>query len=182
MMNPTVEKAGKLALICALSALLLGAVNALTEPVIAQRRAADLKAALSALLEEGSPGAREDLGDDSVITARYPVEGAGGWILDLAGRGYGGEMKILASYRADGSIIDVKLMDNGETPGLGKKAEKASYMEKFRGRGGAAGPVPVTKDALASPDSVTGATITFAGIGQALAAGSNYVKSLEETK
>ncbi len=179
MMNPVVEKAGKLALICAVSALLLGAVNAVTEPLIAQRKAADLKAALSALLEEGSPGPREGVEDNSVVTARYPVEGAGGWILDLAGKGYGGEMKILASYTSGGSIINVKLMDNAETPGLGKKAEKTSYMDKFKGTGGADKPVPVTKDALASPDAVTGATITFAGIGNALAAGSDYVKSME---
>ncbi len=182
MMNPTMEKAGKLALICALSALLLGAVNAVTEPLIAQRKAADLKAALSALLEEGSPGPREAVTDNPIVSARYPVEGAGGWILDLAGKGYGGDMKILASYKADGSVINVKLMDNAETPGLGKKAEKASYMDKFKGSGGAEKAVPVTKDALASPDSVTGATITFTGIGTALAAGSAYVKSVEEAK
>jgi electron transport complex protein RnfG len=176
-MTATMEKAGKLALICAISALLLGVVNSMTEPVIAARKAAELKAALSSLLEEGTPGAVEVLSDADTVRSRYPVEGAAAWILDMNGKGYGGDMKVLASYRADGSIIDVVLMDNAETPGLGKKAEKSSYMDKFRGTGGDT-PVPVSKDALASPDSVSGATITFMGIANPLAEGSAYVKSL----
>ncbi|MDC7234484.1 MAG: FMN-binding protein [Spirochaetales bacterium] len=177
-MTATMEKAGKLALICAISATLLGFVNSMTEPAIATRKAAELKAALSSLLEEGSPGAKEDISDAGSVTARYPVEGAGGWILEFNGKGYGGDMKILASYNEEGTILDVVLMDNAETPGLGKKAEKSEYMDKFRGTGGSAGPVPVTKDALDSPDSVSGATITFVGIAAPLNEGSAYVQSL----
>ncbi len=176
-MTATMEKAGKLALICALSALILGVVNSMTEPAIALRKAAELKAALSSLLEVGSPGPREDLSASDSVRSRYPVEGAGGWILELNGKGYGGDMKILASYKEDGTIIDVVLMDNAETPGLGKKAEKSDYMDKFRGKGGSS-PVPLTKDALDSPDSVSGASITFMGIAAPLNAGSEYVKSL----
>jgi len=176
-MTATMEKAGKLALICALSALILGFVNSLTEPAIAVRKALELKQALSSLLDEGTPGPREDLSDIPMVMSRYPVEGAGGWILDLQGNGYGGAMKILASYQDDGTIIDVVLMDNAETPGLGKKAEKSDYMDKFRGKGGSA-PVPLTKNDLESPDSVSGASITFMGIANPLHAGSEYVKSL----
>lgn len=177
-MTATMEKAGKLALICAISAILLGFVNSMTEPAIAERKAAELKAALSALLEKGSPGAREELLDAGSLTARYPVEGAGGWILESIGKGYGGDMKILASYDDQGTILDVVLMDNAETPGLGKKAEKPEYMDKFRGTGGSAVPVPVAKDALDAPDSVSGATITFVGIALPLQEGSDYVQSL----
>jgi electron transport complex protein RnfG len=176
-MTATMEKAGKLALICALSALILGFVNTITEPAIARRKAAELKAALTSLLEEGSPGAREDLNDSSTILSRYPIEGMGGWILEMNGKGYGGDMKILASYRDDGSIIDVVLMDNTETPGLGKKAEKPEYMDKFRGTGGSSS-VPTSKEDLESPDAVTGATITFVGIATPLHEGSVYVQSL----
>lgn len=177
-MTATMEKAGKLALICAISAILLGFVNSVTEPAIAIRKAAELKAALSSLLEDGSPGAKEEVMDAGSVIARYPVEGVGGWILEFNGKGYGGDMKILASYDEQGTVLDVVLMDNAETPGLGKKAEKAEYMDKFRGTGGAAGPVPTTKSALDAPDSVSGATITFVGIASPLHEGSEYVQSL----
>lgn len=175
-MNPTAEKALKLSLICGVSALLLGGINSLTEPIIAARKAFELKQALSSLIEEGSPGEKETL-DRGSLDARYPIEGADGWILDLTGKGYGGDMKILASYRPDGSVVDLVLMDNAETPGLGKEAEESPYMDKFRGTGGAA-PVPVTKDMLQNPDAVSGATITFAGIANAVKEGSDYVKTL----
>jgi len=177
-MTYTLEKAGKLALICAISALLLGIINSVTEPVIAHRKAMELKAALESLIDDGTPGAVELVEGNGIVQSRYPVVGPGGWILDLKGKGYGGDLKVLASYRPDGSIIDVVLMDNSETPGLGKKAEKSSYMDKFRGTGGAQ-PVPVTKDAVQeSPDTITGSTITFSGVATALSAGSEYVKEL----
>ena len=171
------EKAGKLALICAVSALLLGIINSMTEPVIAARKKIELQNALISLIEEGTPGAVEAVGEKH-INSRYPIEGPGGWILDMTGKGYGGEMKILASFRPDGSVIDVVLMDNAETPGLGKKAEKSEYMSKFRNTGGAE-PVPVSKDMIdESPDTITGATITFSGIANAVSEGSDYVKTL----
>ena len=176
-MTFTMEKAGKLALICAISALLLGILNSITEPIIAERKRIELEKALLSLIEEGTPGELEVLNQGG-INSRYPIVGPGGWILDLTGRGYGGDMKILASYKDDGTIIEIVLMDNAETPGLGKKAEKSEYMDKYRKTGGSS-PVPVTKDMLGSgADAVSGATITFSGIGRALAEGSDYVKTL----
>ncbi|MDC7241052.1 MAG: FMN-binding protein [Spirochaetales bacterium] len=180
-MTDTMEKAGKLALICALSALLLGVVNSVTEPIIAIRKAAELKAALENLLETGTPGPREDLEDEGTIKARYSVTGADAWILEFIGMGYGGDMKVLASYDFNGEIQDVVLMDNAETPGLGKKAEADGYMDKFIGTGGTT-PVPVTKNELEAPDEVSGATITFAGIAAPLKEGSAYVKALGDDK
>ena len=90
---------------------------------------------LSPLIEDGEPGEVEVIGEAS-INSRYPIVGPGGWILDLTGKGYGGDMKILASYKEDGTIMDIVLMDNAETPGLGKKAEKSEYMDKYRSTGG----------------------------------------------
>ena len=195
-MNDIVEKAGKLALICAVSALLLGVVNSFTEPMISQRRAREVREALASLIatEGGIPlaeptntaeyagfvGERRDLSEEGTVRAEYPVTGGaheGSLILDLRGKGYGGEMKILASYQEDGSLIDIRLMDNTETPGLGKKAETWEYMAKFRGTGGDA-PVPVSRDEVSEEtDTVTGATVTFAGIANALAEGAAYVRS-----
>ena len=176
-MTFTMEKAGKLALICAVSARLLGIINSITEPIIAERKKIELQNALISLIEEGNPGEREDL-EQGIINSRYPIVGPGGWILDMTGKGYGGGLKILASYKPDGTVMDVVLMDNSETPGLGKKAEKSSYMEKFRGKGGS-DPVPVSKDMIQeSPDTITGATITFSGIANTVKEGSDYVKTL----
>ena len=89
----------------------------------------------------------------------------------------GGDMELLVSIAADGEIRSVALMDNLETPGLGKEAEKPEYMEKYIGTGSDR-PVPLYKQQLTQKqaDSISGASITFMGLAQALIAGSDYVK------
>jgi electron transport complex protein RnfG len=169
----------KLFAICAVAALTLGGINAITEPVIIQRKIMELQQALDELTPDSQTGEAVEVAESSGIVKRYPVvkdgEGAG-MILELQGAGYGGDMKILARYDKEGTIRAVKLMDNTETPGLGKKAESPAYMDKFIGTGSTANPVPVRKDMLATTeaDAVTGATITFLGVANALARGAEY--------
>jgi len=139
----------KLFLICAVAALTLGGINAITEPVIIQRKTMELEQALDELTPDAETGEAAAVPENPVVVQRYPVTKEGrseGMLLELQGSGYGGEMKILARYDSDGSIRAVRLMDNSETPGLGKKAENPAYMEKFLGTGSADRPVPVRKD------------------------------------
>jgi electron transport complex protein RnfG len=169
----------KLFAICAVAALTLGGINAITEPVIIQRKIAELKQALDELTPEAETGPAVEVTENPMIVKRYPVIKEGqetGVLLELEGSGYGGEMKILARYDNDGSIRAVRLMDNTETPGLGKKAESPAYMEKYLGSGSANNPVPIRKDMLeaAEADAITGATITFLGVSKALAEGAAY--------
>jgi electron transport complex protein RnfG len=87
-------------------------------------------------------------------------------------------MRILAGIRADGEVFSAVLMQNAETPGLGKEAENPGYMEdKFIGTGDDE-PVPTTKSDLPpeEAEAVSGSTITFMGIADALAAGSRFVE------
>lgn len=184
-MNPVVTIGGKLALICAVAALLLGAANALTEPQIAKIKAERLQLALAAVSGGAAIGDPVPVENGGSVERYYPVlTGAGeiqGYVCRLIGGGYGGDMIILGGYDTDGTILSVKMMENLETPGLGKEAEKDYYMEKFLGTGGAS-KVPVRKDMLelADSDAITGATVTFIGIGKALQDGSDFVRKLGE--
>ncbi|MCK5735567.1 MAG: FMN-binding protein, partial [Spirochaetaceae bacterium] len=113
------------------------------------------------------------------VVQRWTIDGDKGWILELEGSGYGGPLTVVASYNTDGSIILARLMDNNETVGFGKNAENENYMKIFIGTGGDK-PVPGDKAALGSDvDTVSGATITFTGITDALQNGSNLVKEWE---
>ncbi|WP_020612804.1 FMN-binding protein [Sediminispirochaeta bajacaliforniensis] len=184
MNNPIVKIGGRLALICAVAALVLGAVNALTEPQIARIKAEKLKAALETVSGGRKTGEAVAVDNDSVVDRYYPVYGdddqIAGYVCRLLGNGYGGTIVILGGYDLKGTVLAAKMMDNEETPGLGKEAEKASYMEKYVGTGGDK-PVPVRKSMLTTEqsDSVTGASITFMGVGKALQEGSRFVVSLE---
>ena len=169
----------KLFAICAVAAITLGGINAITEPLIIQRKIMELEQALDQLTPDAETGQAVAVTDNPVVVKRYPVRIEGrnaGMLLELQGSGYGGEMKILARYDEDGRILAVKLMENSETPGLGKKAENPAYMEKFVNTGTAENPVPIRKDMLATEeaDSITGATITYLGVSKALAEGARY--------
>ncbi len=174
---------GKLALICAIAAFSLGLANAVTAPRIAELKAQRLQEALSAVIPEGKAGDFVPVEGGKVVRGYYPViNSAGeqaGYVLRLVGSGYGGDLNILASYLPDGAIHSSVLMENQETPGLGKEAEKPEYMRMYKGTGSTK-PVPARKSQLPQEqaDSISGATITFAGIGRALGEGSAYVISL----
>jgi len=185
-MKTIVSIGGRLAVICAVAALALGYVNKITEPRIAVYKQAQLEEALSAVVPSGKAGEAEDVTDNPVVKTRYPIVGAEGgdgaavgYVLKLVGVGYGGDIVLIASYAPDGTVMAARLMDNSETPGLGKAAENPAYMEKYVGSGGDRA-VPTKKSQLsqADADTITGASVTFIGIGKALAAGSDYVKAL----
>ena len=179
-MNDVIRVGGKLAAICAAAAIALGLVNAVTAPAIAEVKEKQLAAALDAVRGAATAGEEQIVEGDSIVGGYYPLTENGsssGYILRLIGIGYGGDMELLASIAADGEIRLVTLMSNSETPGLGKLAENPEYMEKFIGTGSDAA-VPLNKQQLAQKqaDSISGATITFMGLAQALEAGSEYVK------
>ena len=179
----------KLAVICVVAAVVLGLTNAVTAPVIVENRARALAEGLAAVASgaqipgatvgEGSP-----LEDAPSATAVYPITDAdgslAGAIFQLVGVGYGGDMQLLAGYYLTGEVFSVRMMENQETPGLGKKAEAPGYMDMYLGSG-AGTPVPVSKTHLprAQADAITGATITFIGVGRALADGSDLARQLD---
>jgi Na+-translocating ferredoxin:NAD+ oxidoreductase subunit G len=184
-MRDMVIVGGKLALICVIAALSLGIVNAVTEPAIARERERALADALRSVSFGGTVGPEVPVDENEAITSYYLLSGDGknGYIVRLVAVGYGGEMQILASYDDTGTVVAASLLDNQETPGLGKEAERPEYMEKYLGTGGSK-PVPVSKNSLSQEDAdaITGATITFVGIGDALASGADFVKHLGGTK
>jgi electron transport complex protein RnfG len=175
-----VRVGGKLAAICAVAAIALGLVNAVTAPAIARVKERQLAEALDAVRGEAIAGEEVAVSGDTAVNGYYPLTRGGekaGYILNITGIGYGGDMELLAAYAVTGEIRSVALMDNLETPGLGKEAEKPEYMVKFIGTGDEDA-VPQTKQQLTQEqaDSISGASITFMGLAQALKHGAEYVK------
>ncbi len=182
-MNDITKIGGKLAVICAVAAITLGLINAVTEPKIAFMKKLKLENALEKVSSGLKVGKLVEVKDNPVVTGYYPLMNSSskktGYICKLTGSGYGGDLDLIAGISVKGKIQAVILLDDLETPGLGKEAEHASYMKKYIGTGEDK-PVPVRKSQLSQKDAdaVTGASITFMGIGKALAAGSAYVKTL----
>lgn len=236
MINDEIKKmliiGAKLFLICAVSAVSLSILNQFTKDPIAYHGVQAENEVRDKFVEvfkeklnfkDCTAGSKINLKENELddlknrgietIPAYYPIKSSGknvGYIIEFSTKGYGGAMKLMGLYKNDGEIVSAKLMNNDETPGLGKKAEDESYMNKFIGTGGSEIPVPVTKDMLGgssgssvryernwsdfklsfgewffgksegSTDSVTGATITFNGVSSALYQGSLFIKMLEK--
>lgn len=171
----------KLCVICLFAAAALALVNNITYPKIQESKRQAVLNALAVINKAGTIGDQVAV-NDGLVNYYHPVTDNGkvaNYILSINGEGYAGNMIILANFKADGDLIDAKLMDNTETPGLGKRAEEDWYMEKFKGFG-AKSPIPTKKGMLqqADADIIGGSTITFAGIAKALENGSEYVKKL----
>lgn len=164
--------------ICAVAAALLAVVNAVTAPQIAANALKETSAALMDISGGYDLGEKRE-GDGNVNYVITLVENKDikGYVLELTSNGYGGPITLVASYKTDGELIGAKMMANSETPGLGKKSEESWYMAQFVGFG-AANPIPTSKNDLADPSLVSGATVTFTGVSGALKNGSEYVKSL----
>lgn len=170
----------KLALICAAAAISLSLINMVTAPKIEAYKEQKLLEALEAVSSNYSIGERT-VTENEKIEYLYDLNDSegnlSGYALRIRSAGYGGEMWVLASYNLDGSVITARLLDNTETPGLGKKAEDPSYMSKFEGTGTEEEPIPERKNDLpsAEAEAVSGATVTFSGIAKAIAFGSDFV-------
>ncbi len=162
-----------LAIICLVSALTLASINSVTSPIIEKLKKQNLEQALLKV-SKGKRILEKIEVNDKVVNYYYKIEG-GGYLLSLNANGYGGPMSILASYDKDYNLVSSKLMENGETPGLGKKAENPSYMDMYLGN-----VIPTSKSMLSDEKaaSVSGASITFTGIAKALAKGQKYIKGI----
>ncbi len=169
--------------ICAAAAAVLAAVNQVTSPAIAEYEAGVVMSALNEVSGGYTIGENHDVQGNPHVSYYYDlldnVGSSAGYLLGLVTSGYGGEMTVVASYFADGTLMAAKLVSDSETPGLGKKAENPSYMNKFLGRGAEGNPIPKAKSELSAVDSaaVSGASMTFGGLSRALSAGSEFVKT-----
>lgn len=165
--------------ICAVSAALLAAVNAVTAPQIAANALRETSAALMDISGGYDLGEKREGNGSGINYVITLVEGGTvkGYVLEITSNGYGGPITLVASYDTDGAVIGAKMMANSETPGLGKKSEESWYMAQFEGLGGS-NPLPSSKNDLADPSLVSGATVTFTGVSGAIRQGSEHVKSL----
>lgn len=165
-------------IICAVAAGLLALINSVTAPVIAEAELQAKKQTLGFLAFGNDIGETVTAEDASVkeYTALLKDNNVVGYVLEVAGTGYGGEMKLLAAYDVNGKLLGSKMTNSSETPGLGKKAHEDWYMEMFSSKDA----IPQSKNDLPSSEvaTISGATITFNGVAKMLNAGSDFVISL----
>ena len=154
--------------ITAICVALLAYVNELTKEPIAQANAKTLSDAVKAVVPgfDNDPIAEKKVQMvDGVEYAVYPASKGGEFIgaaVESKAMGFGGDLKVLVGFDAQGNIIDYSLLSHAETPGLGSKADawfKKGEKGDITGKNPGETPLTVTKDNR-QIDAITASTIT----------------------
>ena len=88
---------------------------------------------------------------DNVITG-YAVN-------TYTNRGFSGNIKLMAGFRPDGSIINIAVLEHKETPGLGTKMADPAFKDQFNDKNPSEFDLRVKKDG-GPVDAITAATIS----------------------
>ena len=154
--------------VTAISVALLAYVNQLTAEPIAKAEARALSDAVRAVVPgfDNDPIAEQKIQKvNGVDYAVYPATKGGTYIgaaIEASTMGFGGTLRVLVGFDAEGNILDYSLLSHAETPGLGSKA---STWFKKGGKGDIIGmnpgktPLAVDKDG-GQVDAITASTIT----------------------
>lgn len=150
-----------LLLISGIAALLLGLVNGVTKPIIAERDKEETAAAMRAVMTDAASFSDEKTAEGG--TPYYEALSADGsvcgYIFTAARKGYGGDVGVMTGVGADGKVTGIAFLSINETPGMGMKAQNDDFKAQFIGKSGTIG-VSKTTASDAEIQAITGATIT----------------------
>jgi electron transport complex protein RnfG len=96
-----------------------------------------------------------------LYTARKGGEVLGTAVETFTNQGFNGRFKLMVGFKPDGTIIDIAVIQQSETPGLGSKMEKgkSDFSLQFMGKNPATFKLAVKKD-RGDVDAITASTIT----------------------
>jgi Na+-translocating ferredoxin:NAD+ oxidoreductase subunit G len=93
----------------------------------------------------------------------YPAKKDGeiiGYAVNTYSRnGFSGNISLIAGFRSDGTIVNIKVLDQKETPGLGTKMAEPEFKNQFNDKNPAEFVLKVQKDG-GPVDAITAATIS----------------------
>ena len=161
-------------LVCIVVTLLLATVNAVTRDRIAELAVQADTAFKQAILPDASVFADRDVPADhpdvsSVVEGSDASGASVGYVVTAASRGYAGPVSVMVGVAPDGSILDVLVVEDDETPGLGKKVHEDYFLSAFDQKDATA-VFSVKPDDfnLTRIDAVAGATISSRAVADAV--------------
>jgi len=111
---------------------------------------------------------KTDSAKDSVeiYTAFLNENQSGIAVVGSSDKGFSGLVKIMVGFNTDGSIFNIAVLEQKETPGLGTKMKDEKFLKQFRGKHPKTYNLKVKKD-QGDVDALTGATITTRAFSEA---------------
>ena len=177
--------------ITVVAGLSLGFVNDIT---VGPKAAAKLERKVNALklvLEEFDNNPVEDIYMVTSEAAKDSVElypafkdgvFVGAAVVGSSEKGFSGLIKIMVGFKPDGSIKNIVVLEQKETPGLGTKMKDDKYIAQYRDVHPESKDLRATKDG-GEIDALTGATITTRAFSEAAQmAYEEYMKNMDNLK
>ena len=128
-----------LCVICLLATAALAGTNMLTADTIAQQKVITEQESRKQVLPDADSFEEAD---------GYAIGKAGsdvaGYVFVTSAKGYGGDVPVMVGITSDGTISAIQVMDNDETPGVGKKVMEADFTDQFKGKTGTDGVAAVS--------------------------------------
>ncbi len=124
-----------LTIICFVVSGLLAVTHSITQPVIDANAKKEADANRIALLPEADAFTQVEYSDD-VVSEVWAADNGAGYVITGSSKGYGGDVPVMVAINADGVIEAIQVMDNDETPGVGKKVMESSFTDLFKGKTG----------------------------------------------
>ncbi|MDV7187750.1 RnfABCDGE type electron transport complex subunit G [Lutibacter sp. TH_r2] len=111
---------------------------------------------------------KSDLAKDSVeiYVATKTGENVGTAVIGSSEKGFSGLVKLMIGFKPDGSIQNIEVLEQKETPGLGTKMKDDKFIEQFRGKNPSTFNLKPKKD-QGEVDALTGATISTRAFSEA---------------
>jgi len=94
-----------------------------------------------------------------VYPARKDGELIGVAVKTFSKKGYSGMISLMAGFKPDGTIINITILEQKETPGLGTKMGEPGFKDQFIGKNPNEFKLKVKKDG-GKVDAITAATIS----------------------
>ncbi len=155
--------------------LSLGYVNELTKGPKAQAKLAKKVNALQLVLPDytNEPVAEvsmlqwDSLRDSVEIYSAYADSAfAGAAVTGISEKGYSGPVRLLVGFQPDGTLKNIAVLEQKETPGLGTKMKGDRFLRQFVGKNPAEFDLRVRKDG-GDVDALAGATISTRAFSEA---------------
>jgi len=112
---------------------------------------------------------KSDFAKDSVevFPAFENNQFVGAAVIGSTEKGFSGLIKLMVGFKPDGTVQNIVVLEQKETPGLGTKMKDEKFLSQFRDKNPSAFNLKVTKDG-GEVDALTGATITSRAFGEAV--------------
>lgn len=190
MKNNIVSVALRLFIITAVAALCLAAVNMITAPIIEANTMKSQTEAKIEVLPEAKEFKKLNFAESDIPVGtengvrieEFNIgldgkESVGYVVTSVSANGYGGDVKVMVGIDLDLKIVNAKIIEASETPGLGGNASKPEFIGQFTGKSGELEVVKGKSGGENEISAISSATVTSKAVTSAVNAAVELLES-----